>query len=144
VDTDRKSRVAKLLESKAVSQAELARQLGFHPQILRDFMAGKSKARALVHKMSEYFDVPVEWIMTGEDAIPKTQKPAQFSIKLPDIADQSNISKHLDRVESKIDQILASLIKSPEENQGHDSAFPLFPPVNSSKHRVHGTKTTLR
>ena len=60
-------RVFKLLENKNKSQKELAAYIGTTPQVINKWKTrGTNPPSEYIHKIAEYFDTSVEYILTGQ------------------------------------------------------------------------------
>lgn len=79
--------LSKLMEKRSLTNYQLAKDLDIHPTTVANWLAGKEPRKKTLSILSDYFNVTVDYLLTGE----QKEKPAAKNDEL-DILDEVDIA----------------------------------------------------
>lgn len=73
--SDIAERIDDLIKSNSLKRIELCRAIGISESTVRGWMKGQCPSAEAAYKVARYFNVTVEWLVSGEDSSLKSIEP---------------------------------------------------------------------
>lgn len=90
--------LSKLMDSRALTNYQLAKDLDIHPTTVANWLAGKTPRKKTLAILSDYFGVSVDYLLGNEE------KPAPESRNGLSIKEQKDIARKLEKMMDELEE----------------------------------------